>query len=37
MNIFNSAWISNYIHYDVWNLITSPIPTSNVASGYVGE
>ena len=32
-----SAWISNYIHYDMWDEITYPFPNSNGATVEVWE
>ena len=32
-----SAWISNYIHYEVWDEITDPFPNFNGATVEVWE
>ena len=34
---FISAWISNYIHYNVWDKITYPFPNFNCATIEVWE
>ena len=35
--ILMSSWISNHIHYEMWDEVTYPYPNSNGATTKVGE